>query len=695
MQQLINRIEPKFKLNIKNNSLLVKGIIGFICFIVTFIIVMSGAAPEKYDLEIDDISQTDILAPVDVVDKLTTESLIEEATSKVALEYDFDQDVRNQSQQKIYDFLSQVQIVRQMPEITIDEKVEKLKEFSVENIPLSDENLALCITMSDNVLLKMQVSILDTQRQIMDHGVEVDALEDARNEIKRIIQQMDLSMEIKNLSYVILEAVIEPNKVYNEQKTQEALEKARDSVQPKMYKKGEKIIGNGERVHVEQFEVLKQLDLIENSKNIDLRFPIGTFMLVFLLLSVIVGYLYFFKREFIGNINDLTLLGLIFIVALSAMAFLKYIPDHTVYLLPIITAAMLITILLDTKLAIIVNLILSLLGGLIIKADIGFISIILLSGTFSAFTLAKVYQRSKMVIDGLIISLINILLVVSLGLLAKYAFKVVVLQALGAVLYSLLAIFITIGILPFLEASFNIVTPLKLLELSNPNQPLIKKLLLEAPGTYHHSLMVGNLSETATEAIGGNALLARAAAYYHDIGKLKRPYFFKENQLDDNPHDRMTPNLSTLVITSHTKDGVEMAKEHKIPLLIRDIIDQHHGTTMVAYFYDKAKKGEKSELVELDDFRYEGPKPQTKEAAVVMLADCVEAAVRSMSERTEGKIEGLVRKIIKDKLNDGQLDMCDLTLKDLDTIAKAFLRVLSGYYHERIEYPELKVKETL
>ncbi len=650
---------------------------------------------KKYDLSIDDISQTDILAPVDVVDKLTTERLIEEATSKVALQYDFDQDVRNRSQQKIYDFLSQVQIVRQMQEITIDEKIEKLKEFSYEDIPLSDENLALCITISDNELLKMQVSILDTQRQIMDQGVEIDALTDARNEIKRIIQQMDLSLETKNLSYVILEAVIEPNKVYNEQKTQEALKNASDNVQVKMYKKGEKIIGNGERVYVEQFEVLKQLDLIENSKNIDLRFPIGTFMLVFLLLSVIVGYLYFFKREFIDNINDLTLLGLIFIVALFAMAFLKYIPDSTVYLLPIITAAMLITILLDTKLAIIVNLVLSVLGGLIIKEDIGFVSILLLSGTFSAFTLAKVYQRSKMVIDGLIMSVVNIVLVVSWGLLAKYAFMVIALQALSAVLYSLLAIFITIGVLPFLEATFNIVTPLKLLELSNPNQPLIKKLLLEAPGTYHHSLMVGNLSETATEAIRGNALLARAAAYYHDIGKLKRPYFFKENQLDDNPHDRMTPNLSTLVITSHTKDGVEMAKEHKIPLVIRDIIDQHHGTTLVAYFYDKAKKGEKAELVELNDFRYEGPKPQTKEAAVVMLADCVEAAVRSMSERTEGKIEGLVRKIIKDKLNDGQLDMCDLTLKDLDTIAKAFLRVLSGYYHERIEYPELKIKETL
>ena len=248
---------------------------------------------------------------------------------------------------------------------------------------------------------------------------------------------------------------------------------------------------------------------------------------------------------------------------------------------------------------------------------------------------------------------------------------------------------LTIGLLPFFESVFSIVTPLKLLEISNPNHPLLKKLLIEAPGTYHHSLMVGNLAEIATEDLGGNALLARAGAYFHDVGKLKRPDLFKENQLSENPHDRMTPNLSTVIITSHTNDGVEIATKYKIPLVIKDIIKQHHGTTLVAYFYHKALKLNNGEEIKQESFRYAGPKPQTKEAAIVMLADSVEAAVRSMTEKTEDKIQTLIKKIIKDKLDDGQLDKCQLTLADLDTVANSFMRVLSGYFHAREQYPEI------
>jgi putative nucleotidyltransferase with HDIG domain len=201
--------------------------------------------------------------------------------------------------------------------------------------------------------------------------------------------------------------------------------------------------------------------------------------------------------------------------------------------------------------------------------------------------------------------------------------------------------------------------------------------------------MVGNLAEVATEDLGGNALLARAGAYFHDVGKLKRPDLFKENQFSENPHDRMTPNLSAVVITSHTNDGIEIATKYKIPLVIKDIIKQHHGTTLVAYFYHKALKSNDGAEIKQENYRYEGPNPQTKEAAVVMLADSVEAAVRSMTEKTEAKIEVLIKKIIKDKLDDGQLDKCQLTLADLDTIANSFMRVLSGYFHAREQYPEI------
>jgi len=244
----------------------------------------------------------------------------------------------------------------------------------------------------------------------------------------------------------------------------------------------------------------------------------------------------------------------------------------------------------------------------------------------------------------------------------------------------------TMGILPYLETIFGITTSIRLLELANPNQPLLKRLMTEAPGTYHHCIMVGNLGEAAADAIGANGLEVRLGAYYHDIGKLKRPYFFAENQFSGaNPHDNITPQLSTLIITSHVKDGLEMAREEKLPPILMDMIAQHHGDSKVSYFYFKAK--ELDENAREQDFRYENPKPQTKEAAILMMADTVEAAVRSKKDATPGQIEGFIRTLIKGKLNDGQFDECELTFRDLDQIAVAFTRVINGIYHKRVEYP--------
>jgi putative nucleotidyltransferase with HDIG domain len=239
-----------------------------------------------------------------------------------------------------------------------------------------------------------------------------------------------------------------------------------------------------------------------------------------------------------------------------------------------------------------------------------------------------------------------------------------------------------------------VITAMKLIELSNPNQPLLRKLLVEAPGTYHHSIMVGNLAEAATEAVGGNSLLARVGAYYHDIGKTKRPYFFVDNQFGaENPPDRLSPALSALIIASHVKDGLELAHEHKLPEAISQFIREHHGTTVIRYFYRKAVEMDTGDGVDETDFRYDGPKPQTKETAIVMLADASEATTRTLKNPTPQTIEQVVRRLIKERLEDGQLDEANLTLKDLDVIAQTFTRVLTGVFHQRIEYPERVLKE--
>jgi hypothetical protein len=248
---------------------------------------------------------------------------------------------------------------------------------------------------------------------------------------------------------------------------------------------------------------------------------------------------------------------------------------------------------------------------------------------------------------------------------------------------------ITAGIAPLVEISFRYVTDITLLELSNPDRPLLRRLMLEAPGTYHHSVIVGSLVESAAAEIGANPLLAKVCGYYHDIGKISKPLYFIENQQNcKNKHDKLAPSMSGLILIAHIKNGVEIAKEHKLGQAITDSIRQHHGTSLIKYFYDKAKQLRGEDAVKIDDFRYPGPKPQTREAGLVMLADVVEAASRTLENPTPARIQGLVQNLINKIFSDGQLDNCELTLKDLHKIAKSFNKILNGIHHHRIEYFE-------
>ncbi len=250
---------------------------------------------------------------------------------------------------------------------------------------------------------------------------------------------------------------------------------------------------------------------------------------------------------------------------------------------------------------------------------------------------------------------------------------------------------IAVGLQPVFEAAFNLATPSKLLELANPNQPLLRRLLLEAPGTYHHSIVVANLAEAAAERIGANPLLARTGAYFHDIGKLKRPLYFKENQMGENPHDHTNPYVSASIVTAHTRDGLQMAQKYHLPPEIQRIIVEHHGDTPVMYFYHKALQQADGKPVDVNSFRYDGERPATKESAIVMLADTTEAAVRSMPDPTPQAIERFIERLLRGKIEDGQLSNSPLSLRDIDGICEAFCKVLNGVFHERIEYPNVQV----
>jgi putative nucleotidyltransferase with HDIG domain len=312
-----------------------------------------------------------------------------------------------------------------------------------------------------------------------------------------------------------------------------------------------------------------------------------------------------------------------------------------------------------------------------------------ISGGFTAILfLRKAHHRTEYIYSGIAAGLINAVVFAMVALLKGSGFNTVLSDGMWAMINGTASAIIAIGALPVLESMFRVATATRLLEILNPNQPLLKKLSLETPGTYHHSIIAANLSEAAAEALHLNTLLVKASAYYHDIGKLKKPEMYKENQQGrENPHEHMDPKKSAVILREHVIFGKYLAVKHKLPKDMGDMIEQHHGTMVMQYFYSKAK--EVFPDIKTDDYRYKGPKPQTKEALILMLADCTEAAVRASGSSQKEKIREIIEKLIKERGEDKQFDECDITQKDLAAIKDAFINVYQGMYHERIQYPEV------
>ncbi|MGI6112913.1 MAG: HD family phosphohydrolase [Mahellales bacterium] len=720
-------VQPRNK-GFFNKRIILKSCICIIFYIIIFAIVMTNVAPKRYDLRVGDIADESIRATKDVIDSITTEKKIQEAKDAVPNIYKSDERINADilgSMTSIFETIDEIryQVQLKYKEMdlqrqnnqgqgdplqegnsnngisTVEEQGKAYNEevlgevfiaqlFKDFPIKLSTVDMNTIINSDETEITLIKTAVASELEKAIRLGIKTDTIENAKSDIIEELQKVEVSNEVRNLGINIASSLIRPNMIYDEEATLQDKEKAAQEVERVVYKKGQLIVAEGQPVTIEQIEMLKELGLLEDL-DVDVTIYIGVGILVFLLLLVMVFYTRILDRQALAESKYLVLIGLVMtLVLLSVLLFSRI----NIYLAPISAGAMIITILIKPRIAIVVNVVLSILVTLMSGNDINIFLTSLIGGFFAIYMLAKVQQRNSQLLAGVLVSCINMVVLLSMGLIFTSEINSIFTTSLWGLGSGILSSILTIGTLPVWENIFNVITPAKLLELSTPNHPLLKKLLLEAPGTYHHSILVGNLAERAIEYIGGNSLLARVGAYYHDVGKLKRPYFFKENQVGpENPHDKITPNLSTLIITSHTKDGIEYAKKHKIPSMIQDIIVQHHGTSPATYFYHKAKNGnDGGDEVDIDSFRYEGPRPQTREAAIIMLADCVEAAVRSISEPTQGKIEGMIRKLIKDKLDDGQLDESELTLKDLNKIAEAFAQVLCGVFHERIEYPDFK-----
>lgn len=518
-----------------------------------------------------------------------------------------------------------------------------------------------------------------------------------KDNINALIQDNLITNVSKRQMIVIpalLEQVIVPNLVVDEAATEIAKLNAQEAVKPYKvtFQKGEKIVFEGEPVTRLKRDALREAGY--NVYELNWQGILSVYILVLFLTIIYLAYLKFFEKDFLEP-RYLALSSMMSIIACSIAVLLP--TGFSPYILPIPAIIIISAIFLNPRIAFLLSSLTLVILTVGMQYETQFLIVFTILSIIGMITISKIKytRRFDLIKAGFHLGVAGVLTMMSLYFIDKCLIDVnnylILKNCIFLFANSIISSIAALGLSPILESTFHIITPYGLAELGDHNQPLLKRLQIEAPGTYHHSLMVSTLCEAAAEAIGANPILARVGAFYHDIGKLKRPLFFVENQSYfsiENPHNTLNPRLSKMVITAHPKDGVDLAKEYGLPSIINDFILQHHGEGIAKYFYNQAVQEEGAENVKEEQFRYTGPKPNRKETAILMLADAVESAVRAMKGATVDQIENIIDKIIVERLNDGQLADSPLTLKDLKVIASTFSRILRGMQHNRIKYQE-------
>ena len=667
---------------------LVRRIVLFVLFFALYMLSLSADfIPEKVSLLIGQVSDRDVIAPrtVSYVDSAKTKKLELEVMASVANVYDMDIAVMAKAEEDVKTIFRSAKVVQTDKTLTTtDQKLQKLAQDLPVN--LSSTVVNAMVNLDETGLAKAEDYTKSILRKYLQRGIRDDDLEVARKQVVLEAEELGLGKNAEAVVAGIAQTLIRPNFILNVRETDKRKQSALANIEPvrETVKKGQVLVRRGDVVTSEQIHVMEELGLYAGNVSEVRIFGLAVFVL--LVMGISLGYLYQFASRVYANDTYLILLGLIVLVTMLIAKAAHYYSDFAA---PIAAGALLTAILIDTRVGLCISVIMAMFFGVIVDHDLRAVAAALISGMAGVYSVTKMIHGYSLTKAGVSIAVINFLVIGSTGLIEQLDATEVLFQGLLGAVSGIASAVITTGLLPYLEHAFNVTTPIKLLDLAKPNHPLLQRLLLDAPGTYHHSVLVGNLAETAAVTVGADPVVVRVGAYYHDIGKIKRPYFFIENQSGcENPHDKIAPSLSTLIVTSHIKDGLDLCRDYKLPQVITDVIQQHHGTTLVSYFYKRATEHEHGECIIEDDFRYEGPTPQTKEAALVMLADACEAAVRSISKPNVNRIEVTVRKIIRERLQDGQLDDCNLTLKDLKVIGDVYIRLLSSMFHTRIEYPE-------
>ncbi len=677
-------------LQFKKNSLQVNLVISLIVLLIIFTVFNQTLFNGLYDYEIGNTIKEDIVLQRDVVDQAATQKRLQEATEKVSPVMYIDISKQVESKKNINDFFDRLEKI-QLNYQNDQELLQKLYPAVEEKnqYQLSLEALSTLALLSADKINVMRNYAVDITTQNMTNGITQEELQSIQQSASDYVFSIDELSETNQqiLNDIIAHALV-ANEFIDQEKTNERIENAKADVEEVKYTKGSILAEKGEVLTADQYALLKAGDMLIHSRKDKMITSSGIFIYLLILWLIAHIYIWQYDRSLLYSIKKYAVLIFIF---LTVMLSSRFFYNVSVYLIPIPLFVILTGLLIDNKTALPFGIVLVAMVYLWHNLSTSVTIIYLMTVFFASTFSVEVKQRFKVMSNCLYVSILMIILVAVDTFIFKKPYDQLLTKDAYIVLNGIICALISIGSMPFFEGVFKILTPFKLQELSNPNHKLLKRLLIETPGTYHHSIMVGNLAEAAAHEIGANSLLTRVGAFYHDIGKLERPYYFKENQVSqENPHDKLPPQVSANIIKSHVSDGIKLAEKYKLPVEIKEIIASHHGTTLIKFFYYQEKQ--KNENLNIEDFIYEGPLPSSKEMVIVMLADSVEAAVRSMEHPSKEEIESLVDKIIYDKIVENQFVLSNITLKELNLVKESFLKVLSGIFHQRITYPEIDLQ---
>jgi cyclic-di-AMP phosphodiesterase PgpH len=743
--------------NYLNNPLYHRWAIAIVLCLILSIILAPDIHLFTPKYKIGMISPNDIKADRDflVEDQESTKQKKNDAAENIKTVYDFDGNAATKIKDKLAkSFYSINEFHRSLPKVKPGEysesniqETEKVKTFLDKNLgfPLNSEEFytlieqrnppklqqkfnRLVISFYENrYITNANFSKVEKEKGIILRNLETQTDEEF-SDVRQVLNIKDIDaalgkrvnaifsgedQDLRHVIFSICKKLIEPNLTFNKEATEKKKALVMEDVKPVFFQvqRGEMIVREGEKITPLELSKLNAFYKVTgDNKFSGITVILGLFCTALFLCLV----LYFWrtrnwlKTTRVSN-TDLLAFGLIVILQIifvkigifmssavnRAFPFISI--ESCYFAIPFAMGSMIIAILINRNVALIMGVLSSFLVGFLYDEKMIFPLYSFLGSVAASHHIVNSRHRSALLKVGILLGIVNMASIICINLLSGNLFNDLFWRLAAGFFGGILTGIFVAGITPIFESLFGFMTDIKLLELANLNQPVFQKMIIEAPGTYHHSIVVASLVEAASEAIGANSMLAKVSAYYHDIGKLKKPKYFIENQpKNENKHEKLSPKMSSLIIISHVKDGCELAAEARLGRQIIDIIRQSHGTSIVSFFYDKAKKDKDESIRSLSesDFRYHGPKPQTKEAGLVMLGDVVEASSRTLSNPTPARIRSLVRERIERIYTDGQLDDCELTLQNLSTIAETFTRILTGIFHQRIDYPEQSHKET-